>query len=622
MSDRDDAELRAGEPSGGPAAPGLAPDSVPGAAGSAEAGTRRPSDSAAHAAGSAPDALDPSGWEPGDVETAEPMPAGTQAAEPASAPPPAVPGRGRPRLLRERSTGPAPIHPLLLAAFPVLFLFAENSVQQVTLDPLWQPLILTLLGTAAVWLLASAVLRDPRRGAFLTSVLVALFFSFGHVWTLIQNSPGMPTRPTLGLIYGVVAVAGLLLAWRGGRWLGPATRGLNVIAVLLVAFNVVRIGEFAFGLSRSGTVNAASAAVRTAPDITEKRDIYYLIFDRYSNTKTLGEIYGFDNSPFLDELRERGFSVAEKSWANYFKTALSLVSSLSMDYLPAEELLAGPNSFEPLHQMLRNRLAVPATLRSLGYEYLHIGNHWEPSAENVDADRVLRFANGSEFANALVATTWWGLTEPLPEKTDLTQVESDTIEMGYREMTRAHTLYAFDRLNEAIDRPGPTYVFAHILLPHTPWRFNADGSFPTAEELSSRTNRESYLQQLQYANKRILEFLDRALDKPPDEQPIIILQADEGEFPERFAADQVDFDWLHATPEEIQHKFGILNAMYLPGVDDQAVGFGGSVSPVNEFRIVFNAYFGTGLPLLEDHVWLSPNYRRIFEFHEYQRPDG
>ena len=44
------------------------------------------------------------------------------------------------------------------------------------------------------------------------------------------------------------------------------------------------------------------------------------------------------------------------------------------------------------------------------------------------------------------------------------------------------------------------------------------------------------------------------------------------------------------------------------------------MSLVNEFRIVFNAYFGTDLPLLPDTVYLSPDYARMYDFIEYTRP--
>src|SRR6188508_1992283 len=43
-----------------------------------------------------------------------------------------------------------PFHPFLVAAYPIVFLFAANADEQVTLDPLWMPLALALGATAVV----------------------------------------------------------------------------------------------------------------------------------------------------------------------------------------------------------------------------------------------------------------------------------------------------------------------------------------------------------------------------------------------------------------------------------------------------------------------------------------
>jgi hypothetical protein len=71
----------------------------------------------------------------------------------------------------------------------------------------------------------------------------------------------------------------------------------------------------------------------------------------------------------------------------------------------------------------------------------------------------------------------------------------------------------------------------------------------------------------------------------------------------------------------VQEKFGILNAYYLPGVDPASAGLNDRISPVNSFRIVFNAYFGADLPLLPDQTYLSPDKSRLYEFTLYPRPD-
>jgi hypothetical protein len=231
----------------------------------------------------------------------------------------------------------------------------------------------------------------------------------------------------------------------------------------------------------------------------------------------------------------------------------------------------------------------------------------------VDADISLRYQEASEFSSALRATTALMLLSPLGEPDN----DPETIE--FADLARDTTLFAFDRLEESVERPGPTFVFAHILVPHPPYVFNADGSMPTAEERRSRPETEEYVEQLLWTNARVLAAIDHLLDVPAGEEPIILLQADEGPWPVAFSRNQRNFQWLDAAPAQIQQKFGILNAFHLPGVDAAEAGVTDRTSPVNEFRIVFNSYFGSDLPLLPDVTYLSPDYARMYDLVEYPR---
>ena len=80
---------------------------------------------------------------------------------------------------------PIALHPLLAAAYPVLFLFAQNVAEQVTLQPLWLPLIAGVAGGAAALLIGRVIARDWLRGALLATLALALFFSFGHAWNAL-----------------------------------------------------------------------------------------------------------------------------------------------------------------------------------------------------------------------------------------------------------------------------------------------------------------------------------------------------------------------------------------------------------------------------------------------------
>jgi len=385
-----------------------------------------------------------------------------------------------------------------------------------------------------------------------------------------------------------------------------------VVAGLLVVFNAGSLVLYATG--GPGIVLGASHVVPLG-DTSVKPDIYYIVLDRYANSKTLREVYGYDNSAFLDELRARGFAIADDAWGNHFKTALSLSSSMNMDYLQSDHLPTDhPSNFGPVYALLSGHRAVPDTLTSLGYEYIHIGNYWEPTATNVDASRALRFSEQSAFSQAVYQTTALSLLSPPITGDD------DPETLDFPTLARDHTLYAFDQLEAAAADAGPTYVFAHILVPHPPYVFNADGSFPSRAEVSAQGGHASFIEQLKYANARVLQAIDHLLDVPAEQQPVIVLMADEGPFPDRYAADEANFNWLEATPLEIQQKFGLLNALYLPGGRDPAdYGFTNRTSPVNEFRIVFNAIFDANLPILPDLTYLSQDYAHLYDFVLYPR---
>jgi hypothetical protein len=501
---------------------------------------------------------------------------------------------------------------LLFAAFPALFLFSQNTVQVVSINPLWLPLAVSVAAGTLTYVVMAGLLRSWIRGALAATLLIAAFFSFGHVARLIVATD--TSRWWLVAAYLVVVGIGLVMIVRGGGFVIGVTRFANLAGFVLVVINVVGIVAFAVGVNRISGLQGVKP-FETAVGATDRPDIYYIILDRYAEDETLQRVYGYDNREFLDGLEARGFSVAHDSWANYLKTASSLVSSLNADYLDVGQLSwGGPESFAPIHLALRGALAVPVTLKGLGYEYIHIGNYWEPGATNVDADESIRYGSESEFAAALLATTAWSLTEPVPAA----DVDPETIESPG--LARANTLFEFDAIENAAQRPGPTYVFAHILVPHPPYVFNADGSEPTDDQIRSRSAEEAYVEQMKWTNKRISQLVDTLLSAPGGNEAVIVIQADEGPFPQRFAQDQANFNWLTATPEEVAQKFGILLAIHLPGDAAEDYGFTDRTSPVNVFRIVLNAVFRADLPLLPNRTFLTPDYHHLTTFVPYDRP--
>ncbi|HEX2142058.1 MAG TPA: hypothetical protein VHK28_07290, partial [Candidatus Limnocylindria bacterium] len=138
------------------------------------------------------------------------------------------------------------LHPFLFAAVPIVFLFAYNIREQISLDPLLEPLGMALAGAAGVLVLltvlALALKRDPARAALVASLAIGLFMTYGHVWNSVSGLLGI--HRNLLLAWGVIGLVGTVLAMRAraGAVRG-ATAGLNVIGLVLLAINVVPIPD-------------------------------------------------------------------------------------------------------------------------------------------------------------------------------------------------------------------------------------------------------------------------------------------------------------------------------------------------------------------------------------------
>ena len=117
-----------------------------------------------------------------------------------------------------------------------------------------------------------------------------------------------------------------------------------------------------------------------------------------------------------------------------------------------------------------------------------------------------------------------------------------------------------------------------------------------------------------YGNKVLISLI-KTIQK--NNRPyIIILQADEGPYTNelRKEVNEGNFQWKNATPDAIKTHMSILNAYYFP--DKNYSSLNSKSSPVNSFRIIFNNYFGTKLPLLSNKYFLNKSFDALYDFQD------
>jgi hypothetical protein len=403
------------------------------------------------------------------------------------------------------------------------------------------------------------------------------------------------------------------LAFKRRARLDSMTTVLNAgaFALLLMPLGslVVNVdGTRADGIGFVSQNLAEPASERALPHEDRLPDIYFLVFDRYASSPILRDVYGYDNGEFLRGLEESGFFVFANGRANYAKTAHSLAASLNLRHLTglSEQIGEGSDDWKPLYRILQEH-EVGRFLKRLGYRYLHLGSWWGPTMRSPLADRNIERSSASGTEIRLNEFEWL-LVEPMLPTRFLVRAFNLPYENRRKHYLRVRQ--KFRTLGEIPRKDTPFFVFAHFLLPHDPYVFFPDGRYKSKAEEDSRTEQENYIAQLTFANGEIENLVETLLERDP--QPIIVIQADEGPFPERYRANEFDFDWRQATAQEIREKFGILNAIYFPerGYDDLY----DSMTPVNTFRVIFNRYFGQTLPLLPDRSYAHVSDRDLYSF--------
>lgn len=488
--------------------------------------------------------------------------------------------------------GRVPFHPFLFAIYPILALLAIN-IAEVDLSSGWRLVSLSIAVAGLLTLAFYAIFRDWKRAGLLTTIVLFLFYSYGHVYILLK---GMEVNGLFFFRHRTLTPLwiglGVLLVW----WVSikslraePVTYVLNLVGLFLLLLPIFQLGTFLLESKSSQVGQSPSALDLKVGD--QPPDIYYIILDGYGRSDILKNDYGYDNSDFLNTLQNLGFYVAECSQSNYAQTQLSLSSSLNFNYIDAlsERFVAGSDDRTGLDALIQHS-AVRESLEKAGYQTVAFATGFL-ATELRDADYFLspEHSRGqlNEFEVLLMETTFARLLQ-------------DSNRFGMQsagsELFRERTLFALEQLDELAYIKGPKFVFLHLIVPHPPYVFGPTGGPVAPAEVGTTKTQEGashYRDQVVYINSRMIEIVPRIIANSTT-PPIIIIQGDHG-------------PTVASSPRS---RMSNLSAYFLPGVEAPVHS---TVTPVNIFRIIFNEYFGQNLELLDD-VSLYSDYTDPFNF--------
>lgn len=471
---------------------------------------------------------------------------------------------------------PIALYPALLAAALVVEL---ANVSGVSLFAVTRSLAIAMLGALALSWLGRLTLRDPDRGGVVAALWVLALVGADDL------------RVAAMLVVATVLLFGeayaLPVARRTIRWvrIGRVFSRLVVILAVAIAIQAVQLGTVGDAI-RSVIHETALRPGLPDPADPDDPDIYMVLVDGHARPDIVEDVYGTDETAFLNALAADGFVVASRSRSNYTQTLETLSSFLSQAHLAdinrMDGLLAGTEG-RPAGAIARNVINDNVTfafLRARGYEIGAISSGFDQAAMR-EADWFVDTGQISEFEIGLLRRSVLNHV--------LEAVAPDVV--GAQQRARIQAV--FDEFGASPSRTGdrPRFVFAHVPSPHVPWVFRADGSSRTVSDLehfyaetpasTGLTLEElaaAYGEQVVDSDRRLLESLDRlnvAIDAR-GRPAVVVVFSDHG-------------SWVYADGGDIRLRFKNLLAVR---ATDRTLELESNVTLVNVLPSLFEQLYG------------------------------
>lgn len=511
---------------------------------------------------------------------------------------------------------------IAVALMPILSLLGEN-VDRLEWSWIIRPSLFFITIAILIFVGMYKISKRWKTAAVATSLFLLIILQFGRIPSWLQSilkgifgstyagiqDENHRILMTIAFLVPICLMIGIIfMIHKHSTWLRTVDVLINIFVLSSIITSTILIARHIVIAMRFNTNrNSTPTEIEPIGDLANLPDVYYLILDAYGRADVLQDIYGYDNSEFLKLLDNHGCYVAEESTANYTKSALCLISSLNLDYvqnvIPESEPRWVPASV--LSSYINQNL-VMQTFDEMGYNIVTFESGFsltEISSVDYHLNPIIRGLN--PFESILLSQSI--VVYPAEISLLFNRMAYGVSYSGHI----AREKYILDTLTSLELIPSPKFVFAHIILPHPPFVFQADGTIElpvrpfnfmdgsdfegTLEEYHS-----GYVEQLQYLNGRLERIVEAILNRPGN-PPVIILQADHG--PRSL------MKWESPSKQALHETFSIFNAYCFPGKSTTSLYPG--ISPVNSFRVLFNLYFGMDYHLVPDESYYSYYWNQL-----------
>ena len=464
----------------------------------------------------------------------------------------------------------------LLPFFFVLHGFTENYFLVPVPDSFF--LLLKYSGAGIVLnLLFLLIFKNNYKASFYSFLLLLVYFFFGAGHDALKSvfPSNFFSRYVFVMPFIFLLLIFAFIVVRRKKMFIKPTVYVNTVFIILILLEIFLLSVKISRYDRRQQL-ASIHKEFTLCDTCNKPDIYLIVMDEYAGEKTLNEIFDFDNSEFITQLKARNFHVVNNSFSNYNLTPTSIASLLNINYVNYKGRNLHDIAMAPVYHLIDTNILVPF-LKFHGYEFFNNSvftvNGQPPMAIQSFTPVSTRIIESQTLLNRLV--------RDLKFHFDKWKLLKRNSKDDYAVLNNNNKILKNIKDQVVRKKQKPLFSYTHLTMPHSRYYFNRHGQPYPSEAVAEGTqwNEEHYLEYLLYTNDVLIELLDFILNNSAS-PPVIILISDHG------------FRYFSKKVNEEYHFYN-LNATYLPAQYEP--DFTDSLSNISYMRRLMNTLFRQNL---------------------------
>lgn len=450
------------------------------------------------------------------------------------------------------------LHPVLLTFYFIAGVWYDSG------KAYWSEMGLTLLLSAGVlggfWLLFAILAGKNRKQASIPATLMGLLLFNATYLQFSVFHESIRFRVTFLVVLALLAGLSFSLRYVRSR-LTRIHLYLNLVILASGAWLGWKWISYPEEILNPPAIQARHAG---------EKDVYLIIMDAYAASHNLKKYWNYDNTPFTDSLRRKGFRVFSRPHSNYNMTERTLGTMLNISHLNnLEKPRSTPLLMDHIPENVSGKL-----FRTQGYRigWFSLFQEYPGDMRPGASFRRVHFLIYAALRSAAYFVPW--VYNRMPG------VVEEPLGVQFRELAgRAESFRRF----VADPAAGKRFGYYHCMYSHPTYLVNAKGFYPGVTNVPEM---KAYAGTLPYTERHILGVIDTILKT--GRPAVIVLMSDHG------------YRGLTKLPAEEIIGEGFENFISVYESGETRSDWYEGITPINVWRKVLNHTFGTGLPMLED----------------------